>query len=212
MNRRASWILPLVLVLSGCGALDSFEQCLEEAGIARFSAGPRCAGLVRVSAAPETGQGGCGAVIGPRTVLTVAHVLQGASQAWVMVGREGGWTRARVVERLAASPEELLVLEVATQEGAAATLFGFTGFEEERVLALSPGGEPARVGCPARTWRWGAELSPGDSGAPVLSNEGALVGLVTGRIQGRPVMTPLPPLDPRSPPGPGLLPERTVRP
>lgn len=200
MTRRANLILSLVLTLAGCGAMDSFERTLEEAGIARFSSGPRTQGLVRVSVAPETGRGGCGAIVGPRSVLTVAHVLNGARQAWVMVGRDGGWTRARVVRELPSSPENLVVLEVSAESGSAASLFGFTGFEPERQLALAPGAEPARVGCPSGTWRWGAELRPGDSGAPVLSSQGELVGLVTGRRHGRPVLTPLPtPADPALP-------------
>lgn len=178
--------------LSGCAALDGFERSLEEAGWARFSAGPRCAGLVRVSAAPESGRGGCGAVLGPRTVLTVAHVLGDATAGWVCVERDAGWRLARVIRTLPSTPEDLLVLELEPDQGPAANLFGWTGFDVERWLLPAPGASPARVGAPSGTWRWGTALAPGDSGSPVLSSDGELVGLVSGRIGDRPVLAALP--------------------
>lgn len=196
---RAALIAPLLtLALAGCGVMDRFEASLEEAGIARFTAGPRCAGMVRVSVAPETGRGGTGAVVGPNTVLTVAHVLAGSRTAWVMVGQDGGWATARVLRELPSSPENLVLLEVAPSAGGA--LFGFEGFDADRVLTCAPGLPPERVGCPAGTWRWkSVDLRPGDSGSPVLSGDGELVGLVTGRRDGQPVMSPLPAESPAVP-------------
>lgn len=186
-------MLLLLLPLSGCAAIDRFERALEEAGVARFSVRPSARGTVLVSTDPATRRGGCGAVVGPRTVLTVEHLLPGATRAFVRVGHDGGWREAQVVARIPARPEPLVLLELEAGEGALAELFGFTGFPEERWLTGNPGGEPALVADASGTWRWPAPLEPGDSGAPVLDADGALIGLVSGRIGERGVYVPLPP-------------------
>lgn len=190
--KRSIAILALVSALNGCAAIDRFERALEEAGVARFQVRPTAAGTVLVSTDPAGRRGGCGAVVGRTTVLTVDHVVPGVDRAFVRVGSDGGWREARVRERIPARPEPLVVLELEAGEGALEELFGFTGFEPDRQLEQRAGAAPATVALARGTWRWGTPLEPGDSGAPVLDAEGGLVGLVSGRREGRGVFVPIP--------------------
>ncbi len=177
---------------SGCAQLASLGRSLERAGVVSVetTGAPRGAALVRAA----DGRVGHAAIVAPDRVLTVAHVVGDASRAWVAVGRRGAWVEARVVERLARAPEELVVLELALDEGWAGALLGFTGFGAERVL--EPGAEGLAVTvATARGLRplIAAELRPGDSGSPVLDPEGRLVGLLSGRGAQGAVVTRLAP-------------------
>lgn len=176
-------LLTLVLLLassSGCAQLAAFEHTLAQAGIVEVTRSPAHGGAVRVRS--SDGRVGHAAIVERDRVVTVAHVVGDATTAWVDVGRRGAWVEARVVERIAHSPEELVVLEVARDTSWLGALAGFTGFAQERVLELAPAAPHSHV----LTTRGllplaAAELRPGDSGSPVLDERGRLVGLLSGR-------------------------------
>ncbi len=174
-------LLPPVVVLTSCAALlTGFEGVLE--GLATLLGPGQPVAVVPVEA-PEVR--GTGAVVGPTTVLTVAHVVGGSDRAWVRTGPRSGLLEARVRARLPARPEPIVVLEVAAREGPLAAVFGFTGFSPEQVFCLSrAAGAPALVYTRRGLASWVSyRPEPGDSGSPVLSPEGHLVGLVSG-LQG----------------------------
>ncbi len=190
MRRRAGWTTAIfaasTLLTTGCGALARFERTLEAAGVARFpGAGPEQGRVVRVRG-PD-GRTGHGAVLDARSVLTVAHVAPvGALEVQPWPG--AGWCAARVVRRIPARPEDLVVLEVETADVGLARLVGFEGWDERAVHA--PGrGAPSQVQT-ARGVRPldATSLRPGDSGSPLLDARGGLVGLLVGRVEG---VTPL---------------------
>ncbi len=197
---RARWCIPTLALLlsSGCASpLASFEQALEQAGVARFAAPSMRASSVEVRASLDPGQPvGRGAVIGARWVLTVEHVLGGRERALVATSRGGGWCEGRVIGRVASEPEDLLLLELELDDGAYGLLLGFSGFEADAVLRPSLTGLPTRVltSRGALPWR-GDLLAPGDSGSPVLDDEARLVGLLSGRRDGAGVYVPLTPGD-----------------
>lgn len=174
----------LLVTSSGCA---SFEQALEEAGIARFD-GARSRRAVELRVGHRSGRG---AVVGHNRVLTVEHVVGASNEVWVATRRKAGWVRGKVVQRISAHPEPIVVVEIATDTGLYGQLLGFSGFGTERRLR-------AGVGAPARilTARGALPLRrngfrPGDSGSPVLDSEGDLVGLLSGfdRVSGFPVYT-----------------------
>ena len=119
------------------------------------------------------GQRGRGAILGPRRVLTVQHVVGAAQRVRVAAGLE--WAEARVVRRFACAPEPLVELELAPSP------WGFRGFAPARCAQLGRGG-PAWIHTPRGRLPWGAaELRRGDSGSPVFDAQGGLVGLLHGR-------------------------------
>ncbi len=186
MNNTKLLILALVLACSsGCAQL---ERTLTEAGIVEVVRTPTQSGAVRVRAAD--GRVGHAAIVERDRVVTVAHVVGAATTAWVDVGRSGAWVEARVVQRIAHVPEELVVLEVARDAGWLGAVAGFTGFAEERVLQPAPEAPHSHVlttrGLLALAT---AELRPGDSGAPVVDERGRLVGLLSGRGSSGAVVT-----------------------
>ncbi|HZV01300.1 MAG TPA: hypothetical protein VFF73_31600 [Planctomycetota bacterium] len=109
---------------------------------------------------------GRGVIIGPRTVLTVCHVVSGCDE--VMVEDK----RARVVQRHLRGTETgddgIAVLELEEGEFPPSRI----GQIAERVGA-GVTYLPARGEC---AWPWG--LQPGDSGSPILDAHGRVTGLV----------------------------------
>jgi len=110
---------------------------------------------------------GVGAVVGPRHVITTEHVMDGASRAEVN-GRP-----AKVVSRFRSNIEDIILLEVAK---------GYPSFEPDEIFVVTPGAQLYEVW----TLRGRQLVSPslvysGDSGSPVLTVSGTIVGLVWGR-------------------------------
>jgi len=186
----------LVLVVScatGCAApFRAIEDLLTDAGVASFTSARTGLGRT-VDVRVGFGDSGRGAVVGPSSVLTVAHVVGSADEAWVSTTRDGeGWVRAKVRERLRAHPEELVVLELELDDGLFGALLGFDGFSSADCYPAESAGSAARVGTRRGVRRWEAgALRPGDSGAPVVDDSGRLVGLVTGRRGNKGVYTPV---------------------
>jgi S1-C subfamily serine protease len=188
--------LALLICTSGCAQLRAFEQTLEDAGIARFDSSAATDSdngrSVTVKASATARQQGRAAVISPRHVITVAHVVRGAS-ALIRTTAQGGWVEAKVVRRIPAQPEALVVLELPVDGGVFGALLGFSGFSAGDCYAPTQG-VPAQVVTARglRPWKPGV-LVPGDSGSPVLDAFGQLVGLVTGRrgAAALPVHTPV---------------------
>src|SRR5947209_7296135 len=111
---------------TGCATLDRVNDTLASSGAFDLApsqvrdAAPDCA--VSVVAADRRGRG---VITGARTVLTVAHVVGSATE--VEVGTSPlSWTKAHVVRRLPASPEDLIELEL---DHEAANFLGIGGFE-----------------------------------------------------------------------------------
>ncbi len=199
-----------VVVSMGCQALP-----LSEPASAKAQAMPGAPGGEDVAVTGVEGwwTGGRGAVVGPDTVLTVAHVLGGQRDAWVSTSRSGGaLVPGRVVDALRALPEPVLVVRVETSKGLLG-LLGFAGFSPERRYA--PGtGAAAWIDTPRGREPFGAAgLQPGDSGSPVVDGRGGLVGLLCGRRSGVPVFAPVYPADLApyerrfEPPGPPVPPD-----
>jgi S1-C subfamily serine protease len=201
--KNTAWSIAACLILlssSGCAVspLRSFEERLEEAGIAKFTrTGQTLApGRSVVVTGEWQDRTGRGAVISSRHVLTVAHVVGAETVAWVGTSRRkggrAGWVKARVLKRIAASPEPLVVLELDVDDGLFGALLGFTGFSAADCYDHGRGSPQAvALGRGLHPWAPGV-LSPGDSGAPVLDRNGNLLGLVTGRRGSRGVYTPIP--------------------
>lgn len=195
--------LGLLLLSSGCAStLRSFEQTLEEAGIARFQCEPGVESPGRaVTVTTDTGSNvyGRGAVVGVNQIMTVEHVVGDAQTAWVATSRDcaSGWVRAKVVQRIAAYPEHLLVLQLELDDGLFGALLGFEGFSRDDCYNLGPGTQPAQVVLARGRYTWkDSSLYHGDSGSPVLDPQGRLTGLVTGRRGSESVYTPLPSAEP----------------
>ncbi|MGE0709819.1 MAG: hypothetical protein AB7N76_24800 [Planctomycetota bacterium] len=177
----------LLVCASGCASidrgLDAFEDSLERAGLASFDHARRASGpgqRVEILAqdGPSRWRRGSGAAIGPRQVLTVAHVVAGMRTFEVETGAL--WAaRARVAARIAAWPEDLVVLEL----DASPAWGRFHGFAADEVFRAVPGDEPpAAVWTPRGKFDLGrARLEHGDSGSPLLDAQGNLVALLVGR-------------------------------
>src|SRR4051812_48034766 len=97
--------LALIAMTSGCTALDRMNDALCATGAfdlepTSMQASHECA--VTVIAGDRRGRG---VIVGKTTVLTVAHVA--ADETTVEVATSGlRWTRAKVVRRIASSPED----------------------------------------------------------------------------------------------------------
>src|SRR5207248_954236 len=108
--KNADLILIATLATTGCSALDRVNDALYETGAfdlepsaARASARDCAVSIV------ANDRRGRGVIAGAHTVLTVAHVVGASTE--VEVGTTFGWTKAKVVRRIAASPEDLIELE-----------------------------------------------------------------------------------------------------
>jgi S1-C subfamily serine protease len=191
VKKLAAIALLAACLTSGCSALDRVNDALYETGA--FDVEPSAArsvardGGVTVLAGSRRGRG---AIVGPRTVLTVFHVV--GDETTVEVGASSlSWARARVVDRIPSSPEPLVVLEVEISAG----FLGFEGFAAERTFEKAPGGHAAWVLASTGTHAWARGIRPGDSGSPVIDARGGLVGLLVGATaDGRGVHAPLPPV------------------
>ena len=175
-------LLVALAVTPGCAALDQVETTLASTGAFEFGPGEavRRDGAVDVVGASN----GRGVVVGPRRVLTVAHVVGEAAEVDVATGYT--WSSARVVRRHAAWPEPLVELELARD-----------AFGPDEVLAPGAGASPAWVLAADGPRPWSAPLRPGDSGSPVVDPRGLLVGLAVGNQEpegGTPVLAALPAL------------------
>lgn len=185
--RNTTALLVLVL-LAGCASaperversivkLDGPASAALEGG-AKVVAGARC---------------GRGAIVGPRHVLTVAHVVGDAREVSVSTGGPFD-VAARVVEWRPSWPEPLVLLELdVAEDGSFGELLGMGRIAPARVLAKGAGRAAVivtpRGPVPCAP---GARLVPGDSGSPVLDANGRLVGLLHGIEGGRtPVVVPL---------------------
>lgn len=104
--------------------------------------------------------------MGPRTVLTVGHVVAGDGE--IRVESHLARVVSRGTRKTETGPDGLVVLELVEGE-----------FQKERIAVIA---EHANAGVrylPARgshPWPWG--LEPGDSGSPILDAEGHVTGLV----------------------------------
>jgi S1-C subfamily serine protease len=109
---------------------------------------------------------GRGVIVGPKTVLTVGHVVTDAELVTV------DSLRARVVSRHSRAtetgPDGIAVLELLDGE-----------FPKERIAKIADHPNAGVKYIPARgeqPWPWG--LEPGDSGSPILDAQGRVTGLV----------------------------------
>ncbi|MBL4848845.1 MAG: trypsin-like peptidase domain-containing protein [Planctomycetes bacterium] len=182
----------LLLLSSGCAALNSFEDTLEEAGWAQFDRSDRRANQVgRVALLVHRADGswvrGAGAVVGRDRVLTVAHVVEGASEIEVEINGRLISVDAQIERRIHAMPEEIVELRLRVSDG----VLGFGGFSSEEVLGVASG-EPTQLWASLGLFTLPCTSAPGDSGSPLLDAEGRLVGLLIGRIGESPVWVSLP--------------------
>jgi S1-C subfamily serine protease len=180
---RAAVVLALAAALTaGCG------------GAARDHRPPA---VLAVEIRHATGSAGLatGIAAGGDRVVTVAHVLARAGDVRVRVA--GRWRPARVVRRdarddlvvLAAGGLDAPALRVADDEASARLLLLRDGGARPREVAalrrIHAGVEgfgPPGYRRPAL--ELGAEVLPGDSGAPVLDAGGALLGVIFARSRG----------------------------
>lgn len=173
---RTAALLALALASSGCAALDQVEGALASTGAFEF--GPAGSTFERGGAVSVYGAGGPGrgAIVGPRKLLTVQHVVGGASS--VEVGLGYLWATARVVRTIPAWPEALVELELAPDDAVDAA----------RVLPTATAGKAAWVLCADGARAWGHTLRPGDSGSPVVDASGAVLGLAVGNLDRQPLL------------------------
>ena len=168
--------LALALSSSGCASvLDGIEGSLASTGAFEF--GPPSGTVERDGAVAVQGPGGPGrgAIVGPRKVLTVQHVVGSATSVDVAVGYT--WATARVVRTIPAFPEPLVELELSADDAV----------DADRVLSTSSG-RAAWVLCADGARAWGQTLRPGDSGSPVVDASGAVVGLAVGNLDRQPLL------------------------
>lgn len=125
--------------------------------------------VVHILAGPARGTG---AVIGPYSIITVAHVVRNESVVMVDVGRRVfKWKAARVVGFLHASPEPIVLLHLLGDKRIEGHYFRLrTGYKSPSYV-ITPRG--------VFDWQPGA-ITPGDSGSPVLNLSGDVIGLVHG--------------------------------
>ena len=176
---------------SGCAGLAGFEDSLESAGWAKFDRSSRAGRKGRVNLISQRGLGdyssGAGAAIGPQRVLTVAHVVAGATRIEAEIDGVLCSVDVRVQRRIRAQPEDLVELELQVAPG----VFGFRGFSPEQTFATSSG-QPTQLWARRGLFNLPIPSYPGDSGSPLLDAEGQLVGLLVGTLGGEPVWTPVP--------------------
>jgi len=153
-----------------------------EIGVAPFPQATRVTGRT-VSISSNKGLGS-GAIIGGRTVVTVAHVIGKQRIVLIDVGRDvRKWVPAVVMGHIHAAPENIVILQLMTNDrflsGESFTIG--TGIKIPLMMVTSRGVFP---------WNPGSVV-PGDSGSAVLNLDGELIGLVTGYTVngGRPVVT-----------------------
>jgi len=185
-------LLSSFLCLSGCAALSDFEDALEGAGWAQFDrAGRRANQRGRVSLVAHRADGswtlGAGAVVRGGRVLTVAHVLNGATEIEAEVHGRLISVEARVARRIRAVPEDLIELRLEESPG----VLGFDGFTHEDTLEVAAG-EPSQLWASSGLFNLPCASAPGDSGSPLLDPEGRLVGLLVGDLGGSPVWSTIP--------------------
>jgi len=185
-------LLSSFLGLSGCAALNDFEDALEDAGWAQFDrAGRRANQRGRVALVAHRADGswtlGAGAVVRGGRVLTVAHVLHGATEIEAEVHGRLISVEARVARRIRAVPEDLIELRLEESEG----VLGFGGFAAEDTLEVAAG-EPSQLWASSGLFNLPCATAPGDSGSPLLDPEGRLVGLLVGDLGGSPVWSSIP--------------------
>ncbi len=122
---------------------------------------------------------GSGAVLDSKIVLTVAHVIKKQQMAMVDVGKfERKWAAARVVGRIHAKPEDIIILQLVGEDSFPKIEYfkRGAGLPLPSVMVTTKGVFP---------WNPGSIVS-GDSGSPVLNIDGELIGLVVGyRVPGK---------------------------
>jgi len=114
-----------------------------------------------------------GSVIGKYLVLTVEHVVKKQEFVLVNVGKRNRvWVTARVVGRMLAFPENIVLLRI----------LGNRGFNDSDCFSLTTKNKTADVMVtPSGVFKMNpGSVAPGDSGSAVLNSDGDLVGLVTG--------------------------------
>lgn len=173
---RTVAVLVFALASSGCAALDHVEGALATTGA--FDFGPAGSTVERDGAVSVYGAGGPGrgAIVGPRRLLTVQHVVGGASS--VEVGLGYLWATARVVRTIPSWPEALVELELAPDDEV----------DADRILPTASAGRAAWVLCADGPRAWGRTLRPGDSGSPVVDASGAMLGLAVGNLDRQPLL------------------------
>jgi hypothetical protein len=128
-------------------------------------------------------------VIGPDLVVTVRHVLPDAdAQPCVSTLASRGFVDAAVVGVVNATPEAILLLRVELNPSPLGQLLGFSGFAGEECYRLGDGSPAVIVTSRGSLDFVRGQLLPGDSGSPVLDQDGDLVGLLCGRLRGVPAV------------------------
>lgn len=160
MNRTLAILLPLAL-LAGCSATS----------VRPDGADPNVPGLVTKIWTNDTW--GTAAVVGKNLIATVEHIAPEGERNWSHKGK-----RARVVMRIKGSREDIVILRVNVDykpheifnlvpaAGAAATIWTF---QQGVVRFVSTSTE---------------RTLPGDSGSPILTGDGKLIGHLTGISKG----------------------------
>ena len=157
MNKTCRALLPLLLFLV------TVSGCVSKPFRPDNPPGP---GLV-VEVYQNINLWGCGAVVGPRFVLTTEHVLDGSSTA-----RVNGYP-AKVVARYTSVYEELVLLELDSSAPA---------FSARDIFKVTPGARPFEVWSIRGKQTYSPSLViSGDSGSPVVTTSGSIVGLIYGR-------------------------------
>jgi S1-C subfamily serine protease len=109
---------------------------------------------------------GRGVIVGPRTVLTVAHVVRGTDT--VTVDSLPARVVSRHLRKTETGDDGIAVLELERGEFPAARIAVIADKVGAGVTYVPARGE--------RPWPWG--LQPGDSGSPILDSHGHVTGLV----------------------------------
>lgn len=119
-----------------------------------------------------SGARGTGAVIGPYSIITVAHVVEDQDMVMVDVGlHDFVWRGARVVGFLKGSPEDIVLLQLLGDEPIEGKYFRLkTGYQQPSYVVTHRG---------IFMWQPGV-ITPGDSGSPILNPSGDVIGLVHG--------------------------------